>query len=276
MPFRLISNVCLPGGKVDKSTFYRNRFGDDKFTNFENAIAKWAKEKGGQSLQLPILCGIFKANLEDGKDIADLDVLADIAEGAGMMSKAEARKFLESDELEKEVDAMCDKARTIGITGVPMTIIDQKWAVSGGQSSDVYIQIFKKLAAAGISPSGVYSAPSPMSAPVMETGVGLSAIFTVIEFRWISKDFRDVRKLKIAYIAKAIIATILILLAIAFAVALFRNNNVGAVLEWTIAFGFTFYLLTFFYDLRQARGVRKGKYSRKKILEENFVTQPAV
>lgn len=197
MPFRLISNVCLPGGKVDKSTFYRNRFGDDKFTNFENAIAKWAKEKGipisfrgvisqsthahrlaikaaqigGQSLQLPILCGIFKANLEDGKDIADLDVLADIAEGAGMMSKVEARKFLESDELEKEVDAMCDKARTIGITGVPMTIIDQKWAVSGGQSSDVYIQIFKKLAAAGISPSGVYSAPSPMSAPVMETGI---------------------------------------------------------------------------------------------------------
>lgn len=29
-------------------------------------------------------------------------------------------------------------------------------------------------------------------------------------------------------------------------------------LEWAIAFGFTFYLLTFWHDLRQAKGVEKG------------------
>lgn len=52
-----------------------------------------------------------------------------------------AVKFLQSTELEPEVNAMCEKARTIGITGVPMTIIDGKWAVSGGQSSDVYVQV---------------------------------------------------------------------------------------------------------------------------------------
>lgn len=50
-------------------------------------------------------------------------------------------KFLQSDELEKEVENMCDKARSIGITGVPLTIIDGRWAVSGGQSSDVYVQV---------------------------------------------------------------------------------------------------------------------------------------
>lgn len=37
----------------------------------------------------------------------------------------------------------------------------------------------------------------------------------------------EVRKLKIAYKTKAIIATALILLAIAFAVALFQSPNVG-------------------------------------------------
>jgi predicted DsbA family dithiol-disulfide isomerase len=42
---------------------------------------------------------------------------------------------------------MCEKARTIGITGVPMTIIDGKWAVSGGQSSDVYVQVRSHLRA---------------------------------------------------------------------------------------------------------------------------------
>jgi len=92
--------------------------------------------------------------------------------------------FLESDELEKEVNTMCDEARSKGITGVPMTIIDGKWAVSGGQSSDVFIQvhnflnpwrksitegclfcqIFKKLAAAGM-----HNSPSPFSGPIVDT-----------------------------------------------------------------------------------------------------------
>jgi len=102
--------------------------------------------------------------MEDAKDIADINVLAELAESTGTMSKAEAVAFLESDELEKEVNTMCDEARSKGITGVPMTIIDGKWAVSGGQSSDVFIQIFKKLSAAGI-----HNAPSPFSAPVAET-----------------------------------------------------------------------------------------------------------
>jgi hypothetical protein len=101
---------------------------------------------------------------------------------------------------------------------------------------------------------------------VFIVGVGLSAIFTVIEYRWISKDFVELRKLKIAYIVKGIIASILILLAIAFAVALFKATDVGAVLEWTISFGYTFYLLTFFYDLRMAKGVHRGELSRKRLI----------
>ncbi|KAK0193700.1 Frag1/DRAM/Sfk1 [Armillaria mellea] len=100
---------------------------------------------------------------------------------------------------------------------------------------------------------------------VFMLGVAISAIFTVIEFRWLSRDFRHVRTLKIAYLAKAIIATILILLAFAFGVALYQSTNVGAVLEWTISFGFTLYLLTFFFDLRQSRGVRHGELSADKI-----------
>jgi len=199
MPFRLISNQCLPdsAAKIDKSTFYENRFGKEKFTNIENAITKWATEKGipisfrgvmsqstlahrlaikagqvgGQAKQLPVLCDIFKANLEEAQDISDINVLSDIAARNGVMTKDEAVRFLKSKELEKEVDQMCDKARSVGISGVPMTIIDGRWAVKGGQSSDVFVQIFKKLAAAGVSPSGVYSAPSPFPPPIMETNI---------------------------------------------------------------------------------------------------------
>jgi hypothetical protein len=47
------------------------------------------------------------------------------------------------------------------------------------------------------------------------------------QYRWLSKDFVRVAHLKISYISKAIIASILILLSIAFAVTLYESRNVG-------------------------------------------------
>lgn len=88
---------------------------------------------------------------------------------------------------------------------------------------------------------------------VFMIGVALSAIFTVAEYRWIAQDYRDMCKLRRAYIAKAIIASILVALAIAFGITLFWVPNVGGVIEWIIALGFTLYLLTFCYDLRMAK-----------------------
>jgi hypothetical protein len=39
----------------------------------------------------------------------------------------------------------------------------------------------------------------------------------------------------------------------------------AAILEWFIAFGFTFYLLTFWYDLRQAKGVQRGEMKEQHV-----------
>lgn len=194
VPFRLISSTCLPedGPKVDKRTFLIQYIGKEQFSKLEVALSKWAEEKGipinlhgvmsqstrahrlclkaqrlsGQELQLPVLCALFKAYLQDGLDIANNEVLADIAQKVGMMSREEALKFIESDELAKEINDMCATARSKGITGVPVTIIDGKWAVTGGHSADVYIQIFKKLAAAGTcAPS------SPMPSGAVDTEI---------------------------------------------------------------------------------------------------------
>jgi hypothetical protein len=46
------------------------------------------------------------------------------------------------------------------------------------------------------------------------------------------------------------------------------------VLEWVISFGFTFYLLTFFYDLRLSKGVEKGALSKEAVAP--YGTSPAV
>ena len=53
----------------------------------------------------------------------------------------QALTFFHTDELEAEVIKVADAARAKGITGVPITVIDGKWAVSGGQSSDVFVQV---------------------------------------------------------------------------------------------------------------------------------------
>jgi hypothetical protein len=46
-----------------------------------------------------------------------------------------------------------------------------------------------------------------------------------------SKDFPDVQKIRRSYIAKAIIATTLIVLALAFAVGVYTNADVGGQLR---------------------------------------------
>ncbi|KIY51818.1 hypothetical protein FISHEDRAFT_36404 [Fistulina hepatica ATCC 64428] len=93
---------------------------------------------------------------------------------------------------------------------------------------------------------------------VFMIGVVLSAIFTIVEYRWLSKDLPDIRQLRIAYIVKAVIASTLIIWSIVFAATLYTAYNVGAVFEWMIAFGFTAYILTFWYDFRQSRNFSKG------------------
>jgi len=185
LPFRLINTTLLPQDyepKVEKTEFFKNIFGVEKFAQFQETIAKWSVEKGipisfrgvvsqstrahrlsrkayrigGTQMQVPYLMAIFRVHLQEAKDIADIDVLSDIAAEVGMMTKAEAIAFLKSDELEDEVNSMCDEARVKGITGVPLVVIDGKWAVSGGQSSEVFVQIFQKLAgvnAANVPPS---------------------------------------------------------------------------------------------------------------------------
>ena len=41
-----------------------------------------------------------------------------------------------------------------------------------------------------------------------------------------------------------------------------------AILEWVIAFGFVFYLLTFYFDLRMSKGMHKGDLSKERLNEQ--------
>ncbi|KAL9714296.1 hypothetical protein Ac2012v2_002609 [Leucoagaricus gongylophorus] len=187
MPFRLIGPKCLsPGETTERVRFYDCHLGQGRSVSLRQCVTKWAEEKsipmnwngvighttnahrlcykaaqiGGQDSQLKIITAIFYASMVDSKDISDIQVLAEVAESVGLMTKDETMAFFHTDELEAEVSKVADAARAKGITGVPITVIDGKWAVSGGQSSDVFVQIFKKLATTGVG-SSPYHLPGP-------------------------------------------------------------------------------------------------------------------
>lgn len=81
-------------------------------------------------------------------------------------------------------------------------------------------------------------------------GYVISAIFICAEYQRLGIHYRNHRILRISFWCKLIFILIEVALAIAFAATNFTNtDNVAAVLEWTIAFIFTFYVLSFLLDL---------------------------
>jgi predicted DsbA family dithiol-disulfide isomerase len=105
-----------------------------------------AHDIGGGEAQHALLEQIHRSVLEQCQDVGCTDVLSTCAEKAGIMSKADALAFLKSPLLFDRVHDEIVIARTErGIVGLPFTVVDDKWALSGGQSADVYEQIFMKV-----------------------------------------------------------------------------------------------------------------------------------
>ncbi|KAG8842312.1 hypothetical protein FRB96_005594 [Tulasnella sp. 330] len=105
-----------------------------------------AHDIGGGEAQHALLEQIQRSVLEQCQDVGCTDVLSTCAEKSGIMSKADALAFLRSPLLFDRVHDEIVIARTErGIVGLPFTVVDDKWALSGGQSADVYEQIFMKV-----------------------------------------------------------------------------------------------------------------------------------
>ncbi|KAI0031211.1 thioredoxin-like protein [Vararia minispora EC-137] len=174
-PFMLNHGICaIPSDCASRETYLKKKMGPERWEQCKQVVTAKGEECGinfalggpmsdtllahrltakalevdGRGAALKIAHPIFRAYHEDELDINDPNVLADIAQEVDLMSKEEALEFLKSDELSDKVLAQVNEARAKGVTGVPFTIIDGKWAVSGGQSAPVFVKIFSKLAQA--------------------------------------------------------------------------------------------------------------------------------
>jgi predicted DsbA family dithiol-disulfide isomerase len=85
-----------------------------------------------------VLDGLHRAYFNEGRNVADLDTLADIAAGAGL-DRAETLARLHSDEGVAETNAALEHAYRLGITGVPFFVFDQHYALSGAQPPETIL-----------------------------------------------------------------------------------------------------------------------------------------
>lgn len=104
-------------------------------------LAHWA---GIEQRQVPVMLKLFKAYFEDGRDIGDHEVLADIADDAGM-DAAVVLKLLKSDSDAEDIRKRDTAFREMGITGVPTFIVAGKHAVPGCQPKDLWLKVIDDI-----------------------------------------------------------------------------------------------------------------------------------
>jgi predicted DsbA family dithiol-disulfide isomerase len=81
---------------------------------------------------------LLRAYFTDSDPIGDLEVLARIGVDAGLPA-TDVDELLASDRLSAEVRADEQKARALGINGVPFFAIDDRYGVSGAQGPEVLL-----------------------------------------------------------------------------------------------------------------------------------------
>ncbi len=95
-----------------------------------------------------------------------------------------------------------------------------------------------------------------------------------------STEHREHRDLRTSFWAKLVVVLVEVSLAIAFVATNFtRHSNVAAILEWVVAFLFTFFILSFVIDLYPAVATkshmaRYGKRSPQEMEEASGTTTP--
>lgn len=81
---------------------------------------------------------LFKAHFTEGKDVGEIEVLSELAMQIGMDREAVA-SFLAGEGQSEEVQNDIQEAQNLGISGVPFFVIDRKYAVSGAQPVEAFV-----------------------------------------------------------------------------------------------------------------------------------------
>lgn len=112
----------------------------------------WAEQEAGPAIQRALAEKLFEAHFTNGENVADPNVLADLAAEAGL-DRERARAFLDSDEGTADVQAQIDRAQRLGIRAVPTFVFNDESAVQGAQPADTFRRVLDDVMEEGKSVS---------------------------------------------------------------------------------------------------------------------------
>jgi len=167
-PFQL--NPDMPAGGMDRRDYLETKFGGkDKAVQVYGQIADAAEAAGlhldlGRIKRTPntmdahrlihwsglegkqgqVVAALFRAYFDEGRDIGDAEILADIADTVGM-NAAVVMKLLASDTDRDDIQTRDAEARRVGVTGVPCFIVAGKHAVPGAQPPKMWAKVIDEV-----------------------------------------------------------------------------------------------------------------------------------
>lgn len=86
---------------------------------------------------------LFKAYFTEGKNIDDYETLINIGTAIGLPAE-EIKQMLDTNSFADAINADINEAQALGIRGVPFFVIDRKYAVSGAQPTEVFLQALSR------------------------------------------------------------------------------------------------------------------------------------
>ncbi|WP_322865878.1 DsbA family oxidoreductase [Aquicoccus sp. G2-2] len=167
-PFQL--NPDMPADGIDRRAYLETKFGGkegalkayqpvveharnagleiefDKIERTPNTLnahrlIHWAGVEGRQT---PVVSALFRAYFQDGRNIGDVEVLADIADSVGM-DAAVVLKLLASDADRADILARESHSREMGVNSVPTFVVGGQHAVPGAQPAELWLKVIDEI-----------------------------------------------------------------------------------------------------------------------------------
>lgn len=110
-------------------------------------LLKLAQSRGNNEVIEDLVQRFYRIYFVEGKSIADHQILKEAALSAGLKEK-DIDEVLSSDKFKDQVLQDRTELEKLGVNGVPYFIIDDKYAISGAQPYDVFVNAIKQIMAA--------------------------------------------------------------------------------------------------------------------------------
>jgi predicted DsbA family dithiol-disulfide isomerase len=104
-------------------------------------VTMFAKSKG---LMHEMTNRILHAYYTESKHIGDHETLVELAVEVGL-DREEVADLLASDQMSQEVRGDEEDAKKYGINSIPFFLINEKYALTGAQGSDVFVQAIEQV-----------------------------------------------------------------------------------------------------------------------------------